>query len=177
MRLQVVADVAAWLRWAEENNVHDAVMRYVKSVPKIFDTSNPRSWTYVSRVLDAHEGCGCDDRQTLLAGIAGEVGDAHAKAFVQAYHGGGEAVISADQILRKYPSVKNAVAGWVKAKRTDLLASAAHGVKVALQSSDICAEIAQSKKMVRNLSAFIKDLPADIGSGVRSAAKEGGALP
>ncbi len=177
MRLQVVADVVAWLRWAEENNVHDAVLRYVKSVPKIFETSNPRSWTYVSGVLAGYESLGRDDRQTLLAGIAGLVPDAHAKAFEQAYRGGGEAAISADQILRKYPSVKGTVAGWVKAKKTDKLDSAAYGVKVALQSCDICAEIAQSKKMVRNLSAFIKDLPADIGSGVRSAAKEGGALP
>ena len=113
----------------------------------------------------------------LVAALAGLVGEVHAKAFAKIYRGGGgNGVPTAENVLKNYPAVRNTVTGWVKAKQTDLLAGVAHGVRVVLQNSDLCAEIAKSKTMRRNLEDFAKDLPADLGRKVRAAAKDGGAL-
>ena len=83
---------------------------------------------------------------------------------------------TAENVLRHYPDVWRTVNGWAKSKRTDILSVVAHGVQVALQNSDLCAEISKSKAMRKNLGDFIKDLPADLGRKVRAAAKNGGAL-
>lgn len=176
IRVQVVADVPTWLEWAQNNGVHDAVRQYVVEVPKIFDNAPPRSWVYVSNTIFAYESEKVDDRRILLAAIDGLVGPVHAQALLKIYQTGTSVTIDAEKILKRYPAVKATIVGWAKARKTDLLASHAHKVRVALQKSDLCAEIARSKKMARNLRDFASDLPADLGREVLKSAKEGGAL-
>lgn len=176
IRVQIVPDVPTWLEWAQDNGVHDAVRQYVGEVPKIFDSAPPRSWTYVSNTLSAYENDKEDDRRILLAAFEGLVGSVHAQALLKIYQTGSSVTIDAEKILNRYPSVKATIVGWAKAKKTDLLDSHAHKVRVALQKSDLCAEIARSKKMARNLRDFANDLPADLGRDVLKSAKEGGAL-
>lgn len=176
IRIQIEADVKSWLAWAERNGVHAGVRRYVEQIPDIFDTTNPRSWSYVSELVTANGGVGAGNRQTLLAGIAGLVGETHAKAFLKQCRDGNDATVSADIVLRKYRSVRMTVTGWAKTRRTDQLQSVAHQVMIELQSSDVCDEIRKSPAMSRNLADFIKDLPADMGVKVQKSAKQGGAL-
>ena len=176
IRVQIVPDVPTWLEWAQDNGVHDAVRQYVGEVPKIFDSAPPRSWTYVSNTLSAYENNKEDDRRILLAAFEGLVGPVHAQALLKIYQTGSSVTIDAEKVLKRYPSVKATIVGWAKAKKTDLLDSHAHKVRVALQKSDLCAEIARSKKMARNLRDFANDLPADLGRDVLKSAKEGGAL-
>lgn len=176
IRVQVVPDVPTWLEWAQDNGIHDVVRQYVGEVPKIFDSAPPRSWTYVSNTLSAYENNKEDDRRILLAAFEGLVGSVHAQALLKIYQTGSSVTIDAEKILKRYPSVKATIVGWAKAKKTDLLDSHAHKVRVALQKSDLCAEIARSKKMARNLRDFANDLPADLGRDVLKSAKEWGAL-
>jgi len=176
IRVQVVPDVPMWLEWAQNNGIHDAVRQYIEAVPKIFDSAPPRSWTYVSNTLSAFENDKDDERQILLAAIDGLVGPVHAQALLKIYQTGSTVTIDAEKILKRYPAVKATIVGWAKAKKTDLLASHAYKVRVALQNSDLCAEITRSKKMAQNLKDFANDLPADIGRDVLKSAKEGGAL-
>jgi hypothetical protein len=176
IRVQVEADVKGWLAWAETNGVHAGVRQYVEQVPDIFDTTNPRSWSYVSDLVAANGGVGAGSRQILLAGIAGLVGETHAKAFLKQCRDGNDTAIRVDAVLRKYRSVRPMVKGWAQARRTDQLQSIAHQVQVELQSSDVCDEIQKSPAMSKNLQDFIKDLPGDIGRKVQKAAKQGGAL-
>lgn len=176
IRVQIVPDVPTWLEWAQDNGVHDAVRQYVGEVPKIFDSAPPRSWTYVSNTLSAYENNKEDDRRILLAAFEGLVGPVHAQALLKIYQTGSSVTIDAEKVLKRYLAVKATIVGWAKAKKTDLLASHAYKVRVALQNSDLCAEIARSKKMARNLRDFANDLPADLGRDVLKSAKEGGAL-
>ena len=176
VRVQVVADVPTWLEWAQDNGVHEAVRQYVGEVPKVFDSAPPRSWTYISSLISAYESVQEDERRILLAAIEGLAGPVHAQAFFKIYRTGSSVAIDAERILKKYPAVKATIVGWAKAMKTDLLASHAHKMRVALQKSDLCDEIARSKKMARNLQDFANDLPADLGRDVFKSAKEGGAL-
>ena len=176
IRVQIVPDVPTWLEWAQDNGIHDAVRQYVGEVPKIFDSAPPRSWTYVSNTLSAYENNKEDDRRILLAAFEGLVGPVHAQALLKIYQTGSSVTIDAEKVLKRYLAVKATIVGWAKAKKTDLLASHAHKMRVNLQKSDLCAEIARSKKMARNLRDFANDLPADLGRDVLKSAKEGGAL-
>ena len=175
LRIQVEADVKSWLAWASTNGVHPAVQKYVSALPSIFDSTNPRSWTYASNVLAAFTMNDKESRHTLLAALAGLVGEAHAKAFLKVYRNN-EVMVSPDQVIRHYSSVRASVLSWRKDKRTDMLESIAHGVMVELQSATTCEEISSSKALSKSLREFIGDLPADIGRKVKSAAKNGGAL-
>ena len=177
IRVQVAADVPTWLEWAQDNGVHEVVRQYVGEVPKVFDSAPPRSWTYASRIVSAYESAKEDERsRILLAAIEGLVGPVHAQALFKIYRTGTTVAIDAERILKKYPAVQATIVGWAKTMKTDLLASHAHKMRVALQKSDLCAEIARSKKMARNLQDFAKDLPADLGRDVLASAEQGGAL-
>lgn len=176
IRVQIVADVPTWLEWAQDNGVHDAVRQYVGEVPKVFESAPPRSWTYVSNMISAFESDKEGDRRILLAAVEGLVGPVHAQALLKIYQTGSSVTIDVERILRKYPAVKATIIGWTKAKKTDSLACHAHKMRVALQKSDLCAEIARSKKMALNLKDFANDLPAELGRDVIKSAEQGGAL-
>lgn len=49
--LAVRADRASWLAWAGENDVHPAVLSLARSHERVFDDVPPRTWTYVSKLL------------------------------------------------------------------------------------------------------------------------------
>jgi MoxR-like ATPase len=175
IRIPVIPDVESWLNWAGENSVHESVRRYVHSVPDIFESTNPRSWTYVSDLVHAFE----TNRQTaepiLRADIAGLVGDVHTTAFMKIFRSAGVSV-TAEDILRHYRKVQPTILSWRKQKKMDFLAAIVHELQVQLQGSDLCAEIAESQSMSKNLSDFIGDLPADLSRKVRSAATKMGVL-
>jgi energy-coupling factor transporter ATP-binding protein EcfA2 len=177
MRIEVRAEVKSWLAWAAKNGVHPAVRSYVEQLDRVFESSNPRSWAYVSNVVTAHESGGTSDRKALLAAVAGLVGDTHATAFMKTYRGEATATVSSETVLRSYKKVRTTVSGWARERKTDMLQSIAHSVMVALQNSDLCAEIRADAAMSKNLGSFIADLPADIGRKVKASAKQGGALP
>lgn len=176
IRIEVRAEAKSWLAWAERNGVHPAVRAYVAKVDRVFESSNPRSWAYVSNVVTAHESGGAGDRKALLATVAGLVGETHATAFVKTYRGEAATTVDSDSVLRNYRKAGTVVRGWAKARTTDMLQAAARSVMVALQDSDACAEIRGDAAMTKNLESFIADLPADIGRKVRTAARNGGAL-
>ena len=177
MRIEVRAEVKSWLAWAAKNGVHPAVRSYVEQLDRVFESSNPRSWAYVSNVVTAHESGGTDDRKALIAAVAGLVGDTHATAFMKTYRGEATATVSSETVLRSYKKVRTTVSGWARERKTDMLQSIAHSVMVALQNSDLCAEIRSDPAMAKNLGDFLKDLPGDIGRRVKASAKQGGALP
>ena len=174
IRITVEADVKEFLKWADANNVHHAIARFLRSTPDVFAVpeSNPRAWTWASDLLHAYEQNG----GLLTVAISGLVGDALGTAMVQHYLNG-EEPIQADEILRNYDKHRATIQQWLKIKKTDLLNATAHGVLVRLQDVDICSEIATSNAMQHGLGEFMKDLPGDIGKRVKQAAKKAGALP
>ncbi len=178
IRVEVKAAAGEWSKWAERNGVHPAVIAYVKDTDGVFDSSNPRSWTYVSDLLGAGKEGGRGGTPVLAAAICGLVGETHASAFLRAYaHGGTSAEVpDAAEILRGRKSTLDRVRLWAEAKDTARLGACAHAVRTALQNSDLCAEIAGDSKMKKALQAFIGELPADLAGTVRADARRQGAL-
>jgi hypothetical protein len=53
LNLHVRADRAAWLAWAQTNQVHTGVISLAQAHERILDDVPPRTWTYASHVLSA----------------------------------------------------------------------------------------------------------------------------
>lgn len=53
LNLNVRADRAAWLAWAQMNNLHPGIIALAQAHERILDEIPPRSWTYASQILDA----------------------------------------------------------------------------------------------------------------------------
>lgn len=51
MNVEVRADRAAWLAWAETNGVHRGVVALVRAHERAFDDVPPRTWTYAAQTL------------------------------------------------------------------------------------------------------------------------------
>lgn len=51
MNVEVRADRAAWLAWAETNGVHRGVVALVRAHERAFDDVPPRTWTYAAHTL------------------------------------------------------------------------------------------------------------------------------
>ena len=178
IRIEVKADSGEWSKWAEGNGVQPAVIAYVKATGGVFESSNPRSWTYVSDLLRVSEGSGRGNTPVLAAAIGGLVGETHASAFLSAYANDGLAaeVPTVAEILRGHKRTLDIVRAWAGRKDTAKLSACAHAVRTALQNSDLCGEIAGDRKMKAALQTFIKALPADLARTVRADAKRQGAL-
>ncbi len=174
-KIEVEACPKTFVEWAEASGVHQAVRHYVSGCKDVFasDESNPRAWTYVSQLLTAFERqTGCSEG-VLLSMMAGQVGEVHARAFLQAYHGTEEPLTLKDVLADQQKAV-GIVRSWMDGKRTDLLAATAHQIKVALQSSDQCTEIQDDPAKARLLRDFCRELPADLSRQIRAFMKEQG---
>ncbi|MDB4992835.1 MAG: ATPase [Myxococcaceae bacterium] len=51
MNLEVRADRAAWLAWAQTHGVHPGIVALAQNHERIFDEVAPRTWTYAGQVL------------------------------------------------------------------------------------------------------------------------------
>ena len=177
LRVEIVSDPQSWLAWAQTEGIHHSVLRFVSQTPDIFasDSSNPRSWSYVSDMLKAYESQGVENENLLVTAISGLIGEPLAVAFIQSSMRE-EHTIPAEMILTEYEKHRPMVQHWVQTKKMDLLISTANGVQIALQNVDTALKIAKTEIPAQNLETFLTDLPADIAKRLRKACKQSGAL-
>ncbi len=163
MVVNIEPDVKLWLAWAEANGVHPAIRRYVRQTPKIFDprSSNPRSWKYTSDALFQFER-GKFRRNTLLAAVAGHVGDRLARAFLKTYGGKNRTDVPAgDVVVASYPKVRAWVRKMIKKCDDGVLESLCTGVQLYLQDPADEHRAMSSKRQTANLRKLVEDLPAE----------------
>jgi hypothetical protein len=171
----VEADPRQWLAWAEGRGLHQDVLDYVGSDPRLFGDTNPRAWAGVSDLLRAagEGGLGPEALEALDAAVAGLVGDGRAVAFRDfRKHGGGTALPGADELLGNYARHRGRVRAWVSQGRTDTLDALAHGVKVLLQPLAGYERVRQTPPLWKALGDFLADLPADLADRVREFLRE-----
>jgi hypothetical protein len=177
LKVEVIANCQSWLEWAKNEGIHHSVLRFVSQTPDIFaaDSSNPRSWSYVSDMLKAYESQGVENENLLVTAISGLIGEPLAVAFIQSSMRE-ENSIPAEMILTEYEKHRPMIQHWVQTKKMDLLISTANGVQIALQNVDTAMRIAKTEVLTQNLETFLSDLPADIAKKLRKASKQSGAL-
>ncbi len=168
-----------WLRWAKDNKIHPAVISYIEKDADVFTTTNPRSWTYVSNLLSKNEEASVKDPVLLSSmryGIISFVGQDHGISFWAEYTGRSSKAAKVEEIIADYSCVKPTILDWKKQRKTSLLENCAHEMKVKLQCGSFSSAIAASPAKQKNLTAFIRDLPGELGNTVKRKAQQYGAL-
>ncbi len=160
--IEVTADVGEWLLWAETAGIHDVVKRFVRDTPAIFEAprSSPRSWAYVSRILTSAE-MDAPSAQTLVAVVAGLVGQELAEACLAYRDLGGTIVPDASQVVHDYPSVRKSVQSMAKAGNTSFINALVHKILIFLQDPVQEGKAKGNKQQSKNVRAVVADLPAE----------------
>jgi hypothetical protein len=168
VQAEITADVDQWAYWARsEGDVHPKVIEFAEHSPGIFDPgeANPRALAYLSKQLRAWEKNGRDP-EILIVAASGLVGETWAIAFYQ-YLTGGEAPLSAAEIIDDYLRHKAKFTGWVADGKLDLVRASLHPVKRVLDEQFHPQKLGGDEQKVRNLRGFVEDLPADLGKAMR----------
>lgn len=172
VRVKLEPDAATWSAWARASGLDHRVISFVENTPEIFygPQSNPRSWTYVSRVLSA---AGSDSSaDDLTVAIAGLVGETWAGAFVAQL--GSDTPLTAIEIIEAYSTRASSARRWRDTGRVDLLKASWLNLRNYLQRQanyDLLLATPVSKK---NAEEFLASLAPDLRVQARDWLKERG---
>jgi MoxR-like ATPase len=162
VQVEVEPDSEEWLAWARAHGVHSGVTDYVAADPSALSGpgGSPRAWAYVSDVLQAAERAR-PGRDSLLAAVAGLVGDKRAAAFLRFLD---ERVrpLTADEVLASYPSHRPQLRRWARAGQLDLVRGSLLAVQKSLQSRHNYDAVKARRASWASLAAFLRDLPGDL---------------
>lgn len=155
--------VKYWLAWAEEHQVHPAVIEFVRQTPQVFNTegSNPRGWCRLSKMLQATEQTGFG-RGLVAAHAAGCVGPELGFAFARTYTGANQVEVPPPQrVLTAYAKVRASVRRWAKEGKTDALESLTFQLLLYLQDPGQEEHLREDARELANLRQCMGDLPAE----------------
>jgi hypothetical protein len=166
VQIVVVPDRGHWLDWARGHGVHQHVLDYVEAEPGAFEgrESNPRAWTYVSRLLQANSSLNGDEvtPTQLKALVAGCVGPERAAAFFR-FIKDRVAPMTAEEVLGAYGSKgRRQVNSWLDGGKLDLVEGTLRNVEVHVQSATDFERVKGDAKQWANLGRFLSDLPGDL---------------
>jgi hypothetical protein len=167
--VDVVADREEWLKWAEIESIHQAVIAYVNGDDEVFDDSesNPRAWSYVSSLLHAAGELESFNR-ALRTAVIGLVGEVRGTAFLSTLCNS-DWSLTVDQILDSYAtSHRRTVRRWITDGRLDLVDSLLRSLKVHLQPRSNFAGVHADRSRKANMALFLYDLPGDQLDDARS---------
>lgn len=169
MSVKVQPHVPHWLKWAEQNSVHPAVVEFVRNTPKIFDKteSNPRAWKRVSDILFPYQSHGFT-RDTFLPAVAGLVGDKMATAFWSFFEKRqGSGVPAPERILSAYNDVRTNIQKFAADGNTALLESLVQQMLLHAQAPASEMQIGNDPVAIQNLNCLLNDLPAEFSKKLR----------
>jgi hypothetical protein len=180
IRVKVTADAASWQDWAEANSVHPAVRRYVSLLSDPFNDpdglSNPRSWTYVSNLLNAStdlDSLGDLEAGALGAAIAGLVGSQHATSLLTTLRGT-EELLDPQAILGGAAGWMATVRRWLAEGRLDLLAKSLQKLLRFIRPEARARKVFDNAERLASLQSFLGELPGDLREVVAKFARKTG---
>ena len=176
MRVSVCASVDSWAIWAVANGIHPKVVEYVTTVPNSLDEqqggSNPRSWTYASRTLQA-AGAELLQRSpdTIVTALNGLIGPVHTTALLRLIYGTEVALKPAD-LLRDWPAARATMKRWLQQGRLDLLATSMRAVLQWLRPDGVAEQLRGDMRQQIAIRSFIKLLPGDLAEQAKACLLE-----
>lgn len=176
MQLPVCANINSWAIWADANGIHPKVVEYVTSVPNSLDEqqggSNPRSWTYASRTLQA-AGAELLERSpdTIVTALNGLIGPVHTTALLRLIYGTEVALKPAD-LLRDWPAARATMKRWLRQGRLDLLATSMRAVLQWLRPDSVAEQLRGDMRQQIAIRSFIKLLPGDLAEQAKACLLE-----
>jgi len=161
LKVEVEADIGEWLKWAGNNEVDERICEYVSTLKSFSGNhSNPRSWTYASRILNTSEKMNSNS-DTLLAGLEGIIGAELSLSFLR-FIGGTEKPFKSSDIIERYQEIQPTIKRWKQKGLLDLLSASLHRLQTFLQAEMNWRAVQDDKKQLKNVRQFIKDLTGDL---------------
>ncbi len=163
--LRVRADRMAWIDWAERSGVHAAILELARKHDHFLDQVPPRTWTYVSRVLQAAGPEELGHIGLLRAMLGGYVPPAWVESVLDALRESGPtAGIDVWSLLRDYDrsdDLRRTVASWKRRGKTDGLDQVAHRVLQIVDGPELQQGIQSGRFRLDAFERLIQDLPGD----------------
>ena len=179
VRITVTADPQHWLAWARAaGGVHSVVTEYIALLDDPFEDadglSNPRAWTYVSKLLhtvpDLHK-MDVTTADALASAIAGLVGNAHATALLRVLLGT-EKPIEPATLLSDQSAWLATVRRWREEGRLDVLSTTLKQLLRYVRPQARASRLMEDPECLSRIRLFFSELPPDMTSVVRSFIEE-----
>ena len=165
MNVEVRADRAAWLAWAETNGVHRGVVALVRAHERAFDDVPPRTWTYAAHTLatlTAHE---LADGLLLREVLGGYLPSAWVETLLAAKDTwGSHLAFDVRALLGSYApgsALAREIAGYRERGETDRLDEIVSRLAPLLAGPEAGVLASQKTMSLPAFEALLADLPGD----------------
>lgn len=165
LNLRVRADRDGWLAWADRHHVHPAVVEVAKSHEAVFDDTPPRTWTYVSHLLQELTPAELRDEPLLRAALGGYLPASWVETALDALdrHSAGDEVPVGPLLTRYHTdaAVRRQVAGPRDGGATDVLEQIAYRLLRLAEGPELAQLVQRGQFDLAAFEALLGDLPGD----------------
>jgi hypothetical protein len=162
LQVSVRADRACWLAWAQTRNLHAGVVGLVQAHERALDDVPPRTWTYVSDLLQAFTPAELEDGVLLRDTIGGYLPPAWLLAAKGAW--GARVAFDVRELLATYapgsPLAKQ-MTGFREQGQTDRIDEIVHRLAPLLAGPEAGVLAAQQLLTLASFESLLADLPGD----------------
>ena len=165
LQVPVRADRASWLAWAQTRNVHAGVVGLVQAHERALDDVPPRTWTYVSDLLQAFTPQELEDGALLRDAVGGYLPAAWVETLLGSKSSwGARLAFDVRELLATYapgsPLAKQ-IAGFREQGQTDRIDEIVHRLAPLLAGPEAGVLAAQNLLTLASFESLLADLPGD----------------
>jgi MoxR-like ATPase len=165
LQVPVRADRASWLAWAQASSLHAGVVGIVQNHERALDDVPPRTWTYVSHLLNAFTPAELEDGTLLRDTVGGYLPAAWVETLLASKGSwGGHFTFDVRELLGTYapgsPLAKE-IATFRAQGQTDRIDEIVHRLQPLLAGPEAGVLASQNLLTLGSFEALIADLPGD----------------
>lgn len=174
LELKVTADRATWLAWAEDHELHPAVLALVRAHESAFESIPPRTWTYAARLLASLTDEELRSDELLRDLFGGYLPGAWLDRFL-ATRGQWERLalpVDPRALVRdadRTPELLAEVRALVKAGRTDVIAEVVARITAIVGGPEVQLLGAKGELRLDSIDAVLSEFPGDSRDRVLAA--------
>ncbi len=165
LQVAVRADRASWLAWAQTRSLHAGVVGVVQAHERALDEVPPRTWTYVSDLLQAFTAAELEDGALLRDAIGGYLPAAWVETLLAAKTSwGARLAFDVRELLATYASgspLAKQIAGFREQGQTDRIDEIVHRLAPLLAGPEAGVLAAQQLLTLASFETLLADLPGD----------------
>jgi MoxR-like ATPase len=165
LQVPVRADRASWLAWAQTRNLHAGVVGLVQAHERALDDVPPRTWTYVSDLLQAFTPAELEDGALLRDAVGGYLPAAWVETLlVSKSSWGTRLAFDVRELLATYapgsPLAKQ-ITAFREQGQTDRIDEIVHRLAPLLAGPEAGVLAAQNLLTLASFESLLADLPGD----------------
>jgi hypothetical protein len=165
LQVSVRADRASWLAWAQTQNIHGGVVALVHEHERALEDVPPRTWTYVSDLLQAFAPEELEDGALLRDAIGGYLPAAWVEVLLSSRKSWGARLpFDVRELLATYApgsTLARQITGFREQGQTDRIDEIVHRLAPLLAGPEAGVLAAQNLLTLASFESLLADLPGD----------------